>query len=520
MPITQTFTTGDDVYLADQPDTYDLTFLAGNDTLTVNGATSVTAHMDEGNDIINLISGTGTIYGGLGDDTYNVDIAGYSLIESSGAGTDLINASISWVLGSNFENLTLTGSAAINGTGNTLDNVITGNGAANQLNGGGGVDLLLGGGGDDILDGGVGGDTMKGGTGNDTYYVSNAFDRVYENTGGGTDTVYSTISYKLGANVENLTLTGTASINATGNAVNNTLIGNSGNNILDGGAGADVMKGGAGDDSYYVGNSFDRAYESVGGGTDTVYSTVSFTLGSNVENLTLLGTSSINATGNAINNTLIGNSGNNILDGGAGADVMKGGVGNDVYYVGNGYDQVVENAAEGTDTVYSSVSYTLGANLENLTLLGTASIDATGNTRDNVLVGNDGNNDLTGGGGADTLTGGSGNDVFWFLALADSDPAAYDYITDFTTVSGESGTDDQIDLSSIDANSSVDGDQAFIWGGITPTANGAWTTTPTTHEDGSADWVLYADVNGDLTPELEIHFHTATATFFNDDITL
>src|SRR4051812_41420081 len=172
MPITQTFTTGDDVYLADQADTYDLTFLAGNDTLTVNNAlASVLAHLDEGNDIVNLISGTGTIYGGLGDDTYNVDTAGFSLVEAAGEGTDLINASITWVLGSNFDNLTLTGASAINGTGNTLDNIITGNDAANQLAGGAGDDRLIGNGGNDRLNGGTGADTMTGGLGDDLYFV-------------------------------------------------------------------------------------------------------------------------------------------------------------------------------------------------------------------------------------------------------------------------------------------------------------------------------------------------------------
>ena len=141
---TQTFTTGDDTFIIPAgAGTYDLTFLAGNDTLTVNGGDSTVAHMDEGNDTVTvnaLNSGTATIYGGLGDDIFNVKTSGVTLIENANEGTDLVNASISWVLGANFENLTLTGSAAINGTGNALGNVIRGNNAANVLDGGAGND--------------------------------------------------------------------------------------------------------------------------------------------------------------------------------------------------------------------------------------------------------------------------------------------------------------------------------------------------------------------------------------------
>ncbi|MCU0075582.1 Ig family protein, partial [Pseudomonas koreensis] len=96
---------------------------------------------------------------------------------------------------------------------------------------------------------------------------------------------------------------------------------------------------------------------------------IDYTLGTNLENLTLLG-SALNGTGNSLNNTLIGNDGNNVLDGGLGADGMAGGLGNDTYYVDNVGDYVVEGANAGVDTVIASVTHTLSANVENLTLTG------------------------------------------------------------------------------------------------------------------------------------------------------
>ena len=135
-----------------------------------------------------------------------VDNASDVITETSGAGTDTVQASISYALGSNVENLTLTGSGNINGTGNASANTLTGNTGANTLDGGGGVDTLIG------------------GSGNDTYVVDNASDVVTEDAGAGTDTVQANISYTLGSNVENLTLTGSGDIDGTGNASANTCL--------------------------------------------------------------------------------------------------------------------------------------------------------------------------------------------------------------------------------------------------------------------------------------------------------
>jgi len=305
------------------------------------------------------------------------------------------------------------------------DDLVVGFGGNDTLFGDQGSDQLWGGLGNDWLDGGAGADGMAGGSGSDTYVVDNAGDIVDESGSDGTDTVQSAISFSLadtahvlGA-VENLTLLGTADIDATGNALNNVLTGNAGSNILDGGAGADRMTGGAGNDTYVVDNTGDIVNESVVGsnGTDIVLSAISFSLADTthvlgaVESLALLGTANINATGNALNNVLLGNAGDNVLNGGAGADIMAGEAGNDTYVVDNAGDVIDESLpdSDGTDTVRSAISFSLADTIhvlgavESLTLLGTASINATGNALDNVLIGNAGNNVLNGGAGADVM---------------------------------------------------------------------------------------------------------------------
>jgi Ca2+-binding RTX toxin-like protein len=347
-----------------------------------------------GNDWLDGGAGADRMVGGLGNDTYAVDNAGDVVVEGLNAGIDTVRSAIAYTLGANLENLTLTGIASINGTGNAADNVLTGNDGNNQL------------------DGAAGADRMVGGLGNDTYIADNAGDVVVEDANAGIDTVLSSVSYTLGANVENLTLTGFGGISGTGNVADNVLTGNAGDNLLDGGAGADRMVGGSGDDTYVIDNAGDVVVENASGGIDTVLSGISYTLGANVENLTLTGTGDISATGNAAANILVGNDGDNQLDGGVGADRMVGGLGNDIYLIDNVGDVIVEGVNGGIDGVVSSISYALGANLENLTLSGFANINGTGNAADNSLTGNAGINILDGGVGADRMAGGAGNDTY------------------------------------------------------------------------------------------------------------
>lgn len=363
--------------------------IAGTGNALVNVLTG-----NQGNNILDGGTGADAMAGGLGSDTYVVDNISDIVSEGANAGTDLVQSSVTFALGANVENLILTGLGHNNGIGNALANVLTGSGGNN------------------LLDGGVGADKMSGGLGNDTYVVDNIGDAVTEAAGAGMDTVQTAITFTLGSNVENLTLTGAGHINGTGNSLANFLSGNSGNNLLDGGSGADTMSGGLGGDIYVVDNVGDVATEVASAGTDLVQSTVAFVLGANIENLTLMGTSNVSGTGNSLANTLIGNDGNNVLDGGIGADAMAGGLRNDTYVIDDVGDTVTEASTAGTDLVQSAVAFTLGINLENLTLTGTSHISGTGNTVANVLIGNDGNNLLDGKAGADAMAGGLGNDTY------------------------------------------------------------------------------------------------------------
>jgi Ca2+-binding RTX toxin-like protein len=420
---------------------------SGSDEITGNSAANT----------LNGGTGADTLIGGLGNDTYVTD-GGDTITEGASAGTDLVQSSATATLGSNVENLTLTGSGVINGTGNTLDNVLTGNSVYNTLDGGDG---------NDTLDGGTGTDTLIGGLGDDTY-VTDGGDTITEDASAGTDTVQSSVTATLTSNLENLTLTGSVAINGTGNSGNNSIFGNSAANTLDGGTGTDTLIGGLGDDTY-VTDGGDTITEDASAGTDLVQSSATATLGSNVENLTLTGSVAINGTGNSGNNSITGNIAANTLNGGTGADTLIGGLGNDTY-VTDGGDTITEGASAGTDLVQSSATATLGSNVENLTLTGSGVINGTGNTLNNSITGNSAANRLDGGTGADTLTGGtgkdlllggSGNDTFIFKTVAESATTATtsDVISDF--VRGQ----DKISLSTIDAFASSGANDTFLWKG-------------------------------------------------------
>ncbi|MFC3631244.1 hypothetical protein ACFOM8_17550 [Paracoccus angustae] len=528
--------------------------LAGNDALN-GGAGNDTLSGDAGNDTLSggvgadrLFGGAGAdrLVGGIGNDTHVIDRLD-TVVEAAGGGIDTVTAALSYTLGANLENLVLTRASAVNGTGNALNNRLTGNAAANVLSGGAGNDTLSGGAGNDTLSGGTGADRLVGGLGNDTYVIDR-LDTVVEAAGGGVDTVRAALGYTLGANLENLVLGGGSAVNGTGNALNNRLTGNAaanvlsgdaGNDTLSGGAGADRLVGGLGNDTHVI-DRLDTVVEAAGGGIDTVTAALSYTLGANLENLLLAGSSAISGTGNALNNRLTGNAaanvlsggaGNDTLSGGSGADRLVGGLGNDTYVIDR-LDTIIEAAGGGVDTVRAALGYSLGANLENLVLGGGSAIDGTGNALNNRLTGNAAANVLTGGAGNDTLSGGTGadrllgsngndllsggndadilaggrgrdildggldddRDVFVFASILDSRAGGNrDIVNNFV-----SGLDD-LDLRRIDAVASASGgNDAFEWSGNTAADHSVWWTAVS---DGV---LLRGDVSGDSRADFEI----------------
>ncbi|WP_328486486.1 beta strand repeat-containing protein [Methylovorus mays] len=442
---------------------------AGNDTLRGG----------DGADTLDGGVGADSLVGGAGNDFYVVDSIKDKVVEGKDLGIDSIESSVSYTLGSNIEDLTLTGSLDINATGNTLANILIGNSGAN------------------ILNGGIGADTMQGGDGDDTYLVDQIGDVVTESENEGTDTIRIAIatkggSYSLGDHVENGVLTNSVAFSLIGNDLNNTLTGNAaantleggigndsllgaagndsllggaGDDMLDGGIGNDTMDGGEGSDVYFVNATGDVIADSGTGGADidVVQSAVNYTLNNWVENLVLTGKGNLSGTGSDQQNVITGNTGANRLDGGAGddtlygglgadtligglgADQLEGGAGNDIYEVDDIGDDVIELANEGTDLVNASIDYTLGDYLENLTLTGTAHIDATGNSLNNTLIGNEGNNVLTGGAGVDVLKGGKGNDIYQVNLISSGSGSKTvakleDSISEATTASGGDDT--------------------------------------------------------------------------------
>ena len=310
-------------------------------------------------------------------------------------------------------------------SGGATDGVINGTDADNILTGGAGNDTIYGMSGNDQLDGGGGADLLYGGIGNDLYFVVDNNDTIFEDAGGGTDTIQSSITYSLVSlpNVENIRLTGTANINATGNDHSNMLISNGGANVLNGGIGTDIA-------------SFELSHAAVtaslltnsatGDGSDTFIS---------IENL----------VGSIYNDSLTGNNSNNVLDGLNGVDTLTGLGGADIYMVDNVGDVVVEAAGDGIDTVYSSVTYTLSANVEHLQLYGTLAINGTGNAADNVIRANNMDNTLSGLSGNDQITGEDGNDTAVYRGNFSDYTISYDGATALFTVhdnvAGRDGTD-------------------------------------------------------------------------------
>jgi Ca2+-binding RTX toxin-like protein len=425
---------------------------------------------------------------------------------------------------------------------------VTGGGGNDTLRGNAGDDVLSGLGGDDQLFGGfigsgskMGSDTLYGGDGNDALYAEGGSvgyggagqDTLSGRNGGnalygGADN--DSLTTRGGdqlfgdAGDDRLVVTDAGGAEIHGGAGNDTLVvdvsasypgssqlyGDDGDDVLtgdttqerlDGGRGTDEMRGGLGDDTYVVDRPQDVIIEAANEGADTVEIRYSHILGANFENLLLMGDA--NGWGNAAANVLTGNDGANRLNGLGGADTLIGGKGDDIYVVNNPGDQIVESSAQGSDTVLSSIDYSLGNAVEHLTLLGSADRTATGNTGANRLTGNSGDNLITGNGGADVLKGNLGADIFRYFAISDSSTSGIDRIDDFALAQG-----DVVDISAIDANEGQVGDQAFnqeVGAGAAFSAAGQYRFSAV-----SGGFLAEFNVDADTDAEFAIRFLGAT----------
>lgn len=521
---------GDDVLFSE---------VAGNDVL------------DGGADNDRLVLAKGNKgYGGTGNDTFDLSAieseSDVTLYENAGQGYDIVQGKFgSFHLGANFEEYQALSGRNASIWGNDLANIITmssgndtvrANGGSDLVVGGAGNDLIYGGAGDDtlfgansnkfidIIDGndtiygedgddkiwgGQGADTLSGGAGNDylwggyssdganillggsgnDFYVTDGGDTITEDANAGIDTVmFMGTTYTLGANIENLTnytpnpffqSYSPKNVTITGNALANVITIEDGAAVIDGGAGADTLtsdfrndtiRGGDDDDRIDAGSGDDLLYGDAG--NDRIYG----------------GDGADSAYGGTGNDELSGNDGNDFLIGQAGNDTVYGGIGGDFINGGDGYDKLYGEA--GNDTI-------------------------RGGALNDYLYGNDGNDTLYGDGGSDFLWGGDGSDVFKYTALTDSQigTIGIDRIQDFAKGF------DKIDLSVIDANSALAGNQAFTWGGMSQPANHAgnlWGQAFAASTYNPAFVRVYGDVNGDGTADFQIDVMNHTALSATD----
>ena len=426
---------------------------AGIDTIT-GSSQNDTISGGANNDILDGGLGADIMRGGDGSDTYFSDALNDTITESNAnlatGGFDTVNftgTSGTFTLSANVERLALGGTAAINGSGNSLANVITGNAVANILNGG--IDALA--------------DTLTGGLGNDTYIINSTNDIIVEAVGEGADRVQASVSFTLGVGdsiefLETTNALGVGVLNLTGNELSQTLTGNAGANVLNGGIDnlADALIGDLGNDTYIINSAADNITELVAGGTaDRAKVSVSFALaaGDNIEFLEttdVAGIGALNLTGNEFAQTITGNAGANILNSGVDVlvDVLVGGLGNDIYIINSGNDLITEFVGGGSgDVVKASVSFAL-ANDDFIETLQTANaglttaINLTGNSLSQSLIGNAGANILNGMFGNDIMTGGLNNDTFLFNTTLGA--ANRDTITDFNLAEDTIQLDDAI----------------------------------------------------------------------------
>ena len=418
----------------------------------VGGDDADSLYGENGNDNLSGDAGDDKLFGGEGDDTM-----------AGGTGKDVLTGGNGGdTMRGEDDDDTLNGEAGV-------DRLYGGNGI-DRLNGGidgdflygdAGDDTLTGFDGDDTLTGGVGADKIYGNLGNDRAYGGDDNDQILGDAGadtlngdGGDDKVYGGDDNDvINGGIGNDFLRGDAGDDKlTGAEGDDDMAGGDGIDVLNGGTGLDTLKGDAGDDQLSGNAGADKLYG--GDGTDKIYG----------------GDDADQAWGDAGNDTILGQLGDDTLWGGAGLDTLYGGDGADQIHGGDDADTL--NGDAGNDSLW-------------------------GDAGDDRMLGGDGDDVLIGGIGLDTMTGGSGSDRFVFSAITDSAPGGADRITDFSNAL------DTVDLSAIDANINLGGNQAFTWAAaFTGVAGQALLTYSTVTKVTT----LQLDNNGDGTADFALTF--------------
>jgi Ca2+-binding RTX toxin-like protein len=435
----------------------------GNDTFYTTGTESVFLSGGVGSDTLTggngndwIVGGTGAdqLIGGAGNDILYIDARDTVIQGSEGQDIAIVatNQAITLDLG-------LSGLEMVLGN-DSNDTFTNGSTLRVTIDGGQGDDTIKGGAGDDVLIGGEGSDDLQGNLGNDNLVGSDGNDTLYGNQGD--DTLTGSNGHDLlngqegkdciNGNDGNDTLSGGDDNDIlsggeghdilNGSSGDDSINGDIGNDILNGGDGKDTLNGGDGDDTLNGGSDYDRMFGGIGQdlingglgndnieggeGQDTI-------TGSNGDDTINGGLGDDNLDGGSNNDLIKGGEGNDTLNGAGGIDTLIGGLGDDTYQLDTNTDTITENFNAGTDSIQSSVTYTLGNNLENLTLVGSADINGIGNVVNNIITGNSGVNNLSGAAGFDTLTGGSGGDRFTFK----NPNEGIDTITDFLSSQGD-----------------------------------------------------------------------------------